>query len=89
MNTSMTLKSKSSLKVAEDEHEDRSTKPSYIEMGLSIMKDKDLKEMKEIGYFGDKVKVRLGSNETTPKPKNNERVLEASFELAFSYRCTR
>jgi hypothetical protein len=47
-------------------------KPDYIMMGRSILKDEDLKAMKELGYFDDKVKVQLAGNETTQKPKNNE-----------------
>lgn len=59
----MAPKSKSSLKVAEEGHEDWPSKPGYIEMGQSILKDKDLKMMKELGCFGDIVKVRLASDE--------------------------
>lgn len=54
---STALKSNIRSKVAEEEHRDHPSKLSYIEMGRSILKDKDLKEMKELGYFSDKVKV--------------------------------
>jgi hypothetical protein len=43
------------------------------------LKAKDLKAMKELGYFGNKVKVRLADDEMTPKPKNNEVVVFISF----------
>jgi hypothetical protein len=46
MKASSVLKSKRSSKVAVEGHEDRPSKPSYIEMGRSIPKEKDLKEMK-------------------------------------------
>jgi hypothetical protein len=39
--------------IAEEEYEGRPTKPSYIEMGRSILKFGDLKAMKDLGYFGD------------------------------------
>jgi hypothetical protein len=32
-------------------------------MGRSILKDKDWKAKKELGYYGDKVKVRLTGDE--------------------------
>jgi hypothetical protein len=54
---SLAPKSKSSSKATEVGHKDRPSNPSYIEMDWSILKDKDLKAMKELGYFGDKVKV--------------------------------
>lgn len=72
-------KSKTDSKAVENEYEGRPTKPSYIEMGRSILKDEDLKAMKELGYFGYTVKVCLAGNEMTPKPKNNEVVVFRSF----------
>jgi hypothetical protein len=54
---STALKSNIRSKAAEEEHGDRPSKSINIEMGRSILKDKDLKEMKELGYFSDKVKV--------------------------------
>lgn len=35
--------------------------------------------MKELGYFGDEINVRLASDETTPKSKSNEVVVFRSF----------
>jgi hypothetical protein len=43
------------------------------------LKAEDLKAMKELGYFGDKVKVCLAGDEMTPKSKNNEFVVFRSF----------
>jgi hypothetical protein len=48
-------------------------------VGRSILKDKDLKTMKDLGYFGDRVKVRLAGDETIPKPKKSEVVVFKSF----------
>jgi hypothetical protein len=79
MKAFMTMKSKSSSNATEEENKDRPTNPSYIEKGRSILKDKDFKAMKELGYFSDEVKVRLASDETTPKPKNIEVVVFRSF----------
>jgi hypothetical protein len=41
-----------------------STNKAMFEMGQSVLKDEDFKAMKGVGYFGDKVKVRLAGNET-------------------------
>jgi hypothetical protein len=79
MMASSASKSKSSTKVAKEEHEDQPSKPSYIEMGRFILKDKDLKAMKELGYFSEKVKVWLVGDETTPKSKKDEVVIFKSF----------
>jgi hypothetical protein len=57
MKAFVTMKSKSSSNATEEENEDQPTKPSYIEKGRSILKDKYFKAMKELGYFSDKVKV--------------------------------
>jgi hypothetical protein len=43
------------------------------------LKAGDLKALKELGYFGDEINVRLASDETTPKPKSNEVVVFRSF----------
>jgi hypothetical protein len=41
------------------------SKPKYIEMGQSILKEKELKKMKELDYFGNKGKVWLVCDEIT------------------------
>jgi hypothetical protein len=66
-------------KVEEEEYEGRPTKPSYIEIGWPTLKAGDLKALKELGYFGDEINVRLASDETTPKSKSNEVVVFRSF----------
>lgn len=38
-----------------------------------------MKAMKELGYFGGKVKVRLAGDETTSKPKRKEVMVFKSF----------
>lgn len=55
------------------------SKPKYIEMGQSILKEKELKKMKELDYFGNKGKVWLVCDEITPKPKSKEVLLFRSF----------
>lgn len=79
MKASLALKSKSSSKAVGEGHKDRPSKPSYLSMDQSILKEKDLKKMKEHGYFGDKVKLWLACDETTPKPKSKEVVVFRSF----------
>lgn len=74
MKASIVPKSKSSLKAAREGHEG----PSYLDMCRSILK-KDLKKMKELGYFDDKVKVRLAGDEATPKTKSKEVVVFRNF----------
>lgn len=73
------MKASLASKAIKEEHENQPSKPRYIQMGLSILKDKDLKAMKELGYFGHRVKVQLASDETTPKPKDSEVVVFKSF----------
>lgn len=68
--------------VAEEEHEGRPTKPSFIEIGRSTLKDEDLKAMNDLGYFGDMVKVHVVGDETTVKTKNNEVVVFKIFYWA-------
>lgn len=58
--------------VVEEEYEGRPMKLSYIEMGQSTLKVKDMEAMKDLRYFGNKVKVRLARDETTLKPKDSE-----------------
>jgi hypothetical protein len=72
-------KSKNSSKATGEGQEDRPSKPSYLDMGWSILKEKDLKKVKELGYFRDMVKVRLDGDGTTPKPKSKEVVVFRSF----------
>jgi hypothetical protein len=67
-------KSKSNSKAAGEGHEG----PSYLDMCRSILK-KDLKKMKELGYFGDKVKVRLAGDEATLKTKSKEVIVFRNF----------
>lgn len=74
LKASLVPKSKSSLKAAGEAHEGR----SYLDMCRSILK-KDLKKMKELGYFGDKVKVRLAGDEATLKTKSKEVVVFRNF----------
>lgn len=68
--------------VAEEEHEGRPTKPNFIEIGRSTLKDEDLKAMNDLGYFGDRVKVHVVGDETTVKTKNNEVVVFKIFYWA-------
>lgn len=83
-------KSKNNSKVAREGHKVRPSKPRYLDIGRSILKEKDLKKMKELGYFGDKVKVWLVGVETTPKPKSEEVVVFKSFFRAgLSCQCIR
>jgi hypothetical protein len=71
-------KSKNSSKATGEGQEDRPSKSSYLDMGQSILKE-DLKKMKELGYFKDKVKVMLNGDGTTPKPKSKDVVVFISF----------
>lgn len=79
MKASSAAKLKSSSKVAEEGPKDRPSKPSYIEIGRSILKDNDLKTMKKLGYFSSNVNVRLPGEETTPNPRKCKVVVYRSF----------
>jgi hypothetical protein len=69
----------SSSKVAAETPKDRPSKPSYIEIGQSTLKEKGLQTIKRLGYFDNIVNVRLPREETTPKPKKDEVVVYRSF----------
>jgi hypothetical protein len=73
------MKASSSLKPTEELPKDIPLKPSYFGMGQSTLKEKDLLMMKKLGYFGNKVNMRLPREETTPKPKKDEVVVYISF----------
>jgi hypothetical protein len=58
---------------------DRPSKPSYIDIGRSTLKEKDLQSLRSLGCFSSKVTVRLPGEETTPKPRKDEVVVYRSF----------
>jgi hypothetical protein len=68
-----------SSKAATEMPKDRLSKPSYIEIGRSALKEKDLQTMKRLGYFDSNVNVCLSREERTPKPKKDEVVVYKSF----------
>ena len=59
MPISEAMRASSSLRPAKELARDSPLKPSYIEIGRSILKGKDLQTMKKLGYFNSKVNVRL------------------------------
>jgi hypothetical protein len=58
---------------------DRPSKPSYINIGRSTLKEKDLQSMRRLGYFSNKVNVRLPREETTLKSGKDKVVVYKSF----------
>jgi hypothetical protein len=58
---------------------DRTSKASYIKIGRSTLKEKDLQSMRRLGYFSSKVNVRLPGEATTPKLGKDEVVVYKSF----------
>jgi hypothetical protein len=62
----------SSLKVAVEISKDMPSKLSYIEIGRSTLKEKDLQSMRRLG-------LRLPGEETTPKPRKDEVIVYKSF----------
>jgi hypothetical protein len=58
---------------------DRPSKPSYIDIGRSTLKEKDLQSTRRLDYFSSKVNVCLPGEETTPKPGKDEVVVYKSF----------
>jgi hypothetical protein len=69
----------SSPRVAAELLKDRPSKPSYIEIGRSILKEKVLQTMRRLGYFSSGVNVRLPREETTSKPGKDKVVVYKSF----------
>jgi hypothetical protein len=79
MPISKAMKDLSSSKPAQEMPRDRPSKPIYIEIGRSTLREKDLQSMKKLGYFSSKVNMRLTGNETTLNPGKDEVVVYRSF----------
>jgi hypothetical protein len=54
-------------------------KPSYIEIGCSTLREKDLQSLKRLGYVSNKVNVRHPRDEATLMPGEDEVVVYKSF----------
>jgi hypothetical protein len=76
---SKAMRASSSSKPARELPKDKQSKPSYIEMGHSILREKDLQTIKKLGYFNNKVNVWLPDKETILNPNKNEVVVYRSF----------
>jgi hypothetical protein len=57
----------------------RPSKPRYIEIGRSTLREKDLQSIKKLSYFSSKVNVRLPRNEATTMSRKDEVVVYKSF----------
>lgn len=77
--TSEAMKASSSSKPAQEMPKDRPSKPSHIEMGRSVWKQKYLQTMKKLGYFSSKVNVQLPAEQTIPTLKNADIIVYRSF----------
>jgi hypothetical protein len=55
------------------------SKPIYIDICQSTLKEKDLQSMRRLGYFCSKVNVRLPGEETTSKLGKDKVVVYRSF----------
>jgi hypothetical protein len=75
----ITPTSSSSSRPTKELPRDRSSKPSYIDIGRSMLKEKYLQTMKKLGYFNNKVNVWLPDEETIPNPKKDEIFVYMSF----------
>jgi hypothetical protein len=74
------LRASSSSNSALELPKDVPSKPSYIEIGRSTLREKYLQFMKKkLGYFSSKVNVRLPGNEATPIPRKDEVVVYNTF----------
>jgi hypothetical protein len=58
---------------------DRPSKLSYIKIGRSTLREKDMQSMKKFGYFSSKVNVRFSGNEVTPMLGKHKVVVYKSF----------
>jgi hypothetical protein len=76
---SKAMKASSSVKLAQELPKDRPSKLSYIEIGHSTLREKNLQSMKKLGYFSNKVNVRLPRYETIPSPRKDEVIIYKSF----------
>jgi hypothetical protein len=57
------------VKLEEELSLDRPSKPIHIEIGQSTLKEKDLQTIKKLGYFSNKVNVRIPREEAAPNLK--------------------
>jgi hypothetical protein len=58
---------------------DKPSKPSYIDIDHSTLREIDLQSMKKLGYFSSKVNVRLPRNEVNTMLGKDEVVVYKSF----------
>jgi hypothetical protein len=56
---SKAMRGSSSSRLVQEVPKDRPSKPSYIEISRSTLKERDLQAMKKLGYFDSNVNVRL------------------------------
>jgi hypothetical protein len=73
------MRASSSSRPTAELPKDRPSKPSYIEIGSSTLREKDVQSMRRLGYFSSKVNMRLPGEETTPKLEKDEVVVYRSF----------
>jgi hypothetical protein len=73
------MKASSLSKHVQELPRDMPSKPSYIEIGHSTLREKDLQSMKKLSYFSSKINVRLPGNETTRNPGKDKVVVYKSF----------
>ena len=79
MSISEAMRASSSSRPAPELPKDRPSKPSYIEIVGSTLREKDLQSMKKLGYFRSKVNVRLPRNEASPMLGKDKVVVYKSF----------
>jgi hypothetical protein len=66
---------------SEDDYSVAPSKPSHLDFEKSTISEDDLPKMLKLGYFSEAKKelVRLGGEETTPKPGKDEVVVFKNF----------
>lgn len=63
----------------EGEYNLRLSKPSYIQMGRSLITPSDLEVLKRLGYIEDEDLIQFADEETSPESKKDEIIIYKSF----------
>lgn len=83
------MRASSLFKPAKELPRDRPSKSSYIEIGCSILKEKDLHAMKKLGYLVTRSMCAfLGKKQLRVQGKTKLSSIKPSSRLDFGSRCT-
>jgi hypothetical protein len=74
------MRASSTSRLTAELSKDRPSKPSYIDIDRSTLREKDLQLMRRLGYFNSKVNVCLLGEETTSKSGKEKLLFISAFQ---------